>query len=113
MQLMWDILQVTGKDCQGSCWSKYKELLDDCGKRIAEVNDAFKLLPQQLNCQQFCSWNSNTALRFLCETLSRLLKLTLQKTLFCGWLIKYIQINPYIQIKKLYDYKIVRAAKQS
>ena len=41
VRLLWQ------KDCQG----------------IAKVNDAFKLLPRQLNCQRLYSWNANTVLK--------------------------------------------------
>ena len=49
-----------------------------------------------------------TVLQFLCETFSKLLKLTLRKTLFQGWFLT----NSYIQRKKLYGYKLVRAVRQ-
>ena len=41
VRLLWQ------KDCQG----------------IAKVNDAFKLLPRELNCQRLYSWNANTVLK--------------------------------------------------
>ena len=48
-----------------------------------------------------------SVLRFLCKTFPKSLKLSLRKTLFRGWFSKI----SYIQIKKLYGYKLVRAAK--
>ena len=48
-------------------------------------------------------------LRFLCKTFSKLLKLSLQKTLFRGWFFK----KWYIQIKNLYRYKLISVAKRS
>ena len=33
----YNIPEVTAKDCQGVCWSKYWELLDYFGKKIAEA----------------------------------------------------------------------------
>ena len=50
-----------------------------------------------------------SVLRFLFKTFSKLLRLTLWKTLFRWWFLK----NSYLQIKNLYGYKLVRAAKQS
>ena len=34
---MEDMPEVTAKDWQGVCWSKYRELLDYFGKNIAEA----------------------------------------------------------------------------
>ena len=48
-----------------------------------------------------------SVLRFLCKTFPKSLKLSLRKTLFRGWFSKI----SYIQIKKLYGYELVRAAK--
>ena len=42
-----------------------------------------------------------SVLRFLCKTFLKLLRLTLQKTLFHRWFLK----NSHIQIKNLYGYK--------
>ena len=50
-----------------------------------------------------------SACSVLCKTLSKLLKLLLPKTPFCGWLFK----KSYIQIKKLYSFKLLGAAKWS
>ena len=63
------------------------------------------MLPDTLNMH----FLAMSVLRFLCKTLSKLLKLTLLKTLFHGWFFK----NSYIQVKKLYSSKFMRAAKQS
>ena len=49
------MLDVTGKDWQSVYLSKYSELLDYFGKICRgtdDVNDAFKLLPRQLNYEQ-------------------------------------------------------------
>ena len=48
-----------------------------------------------------------SVLRFLCKAFSKLLKLTLQKTLD-----DFIK-NSHIQIKNSYGYKLVKAVKQS
>ena len=45
----------------------------------------------------------------LCKTLSKLLKLLSPKTPFCGWFLK----KSYIQIKELYSFKLLGAAKWS
>ena len=50
-----------------------------------------------------------SAHRFLCETFPKYLKFTIQKALFRWWFLK----NSYIQIKNLYSFKIVKAAKES
>ena len=47
--------------------------------------------------------------RFPCKTFSKLLNLTLRKTLFCGWFLK----SSYIQIRNLYGCKLARVAKRS
>ena len=58
---------VTAKDWQNVCLSKYRELL--------EVNDTFKLLPRQLNYQRLYSWNliatsaANSCMKELFQTL--------------------------------------------
>ena len=43
-----------------------------------------------------------STLKFLCKTFPKLLKLSLQKTLFRGWFLK----NSYIRINILYGYKL-------
>ena len=48
-----------------------------------------------------------SVLTFLCKTFSTSIKLSLRKTLFRGSFFK----KSYIQIKHLYDYKLVTAAK--
>ena len=48
-----------------------------------------------------------SVLTFLCKTFSTSIKLSLRKTLFRGSFFK----KSYIQIKNLYDYKLVTAAK--
>ena len=48
---MLDIPEVTAKDCQGACWSKYRELLDYFGKKIAEA------LPKLMMLLRFCLGN--------------------------------------------------------
>ena len=50
-----------------------------------------------------------SVLIFLWKTFSRLLIFTLRNTLLCRQYSK----NSYVQIKNLYGYKLVRAAKQS
>ena len=50
-----------------------------------------------------------SACSVLCKTLSKLLKLLLPKTPFCGWFFK----KSYIQIKKLHSFKLLGAAKWS
>ena len=60
---------------------------------------------QNLSLQIFwkCTPWLQSVLRFFCKTFSKLLNLTLRKTLFCRWFLK----NSYIQIKKLYHYKLI------
>ena len=54
-----------------------------------------------------------SVLRFICKIFFKLLKLTLQKTFFLGWFWKKFIYYYIYSNKKMYYYKILRAAKQS